>query len=115
MMRAIHWTLAALAGVLGVGHMTLGFLAEGDWSLGKHWFIGAGLAMAATAVANAISLRAGDRSSPLALLILNGLLAAYFATALPMLFAPQVIVGLIAFAGMAGLTALSVLKPQSVR
>lgn len=99
--------LASLALILGLGHLSLLLAAPSGWSERALWFAGTGLAIVVAAVLNLIGRHVpGRTASGLAIGACNLALAGFFAAAWPLLMGPQVVVGGLLFAVLAGLTLL---------
>ena len=105
MARRLGWLLSGAAVALGLGHLAVTFLAFERMSLDALWFAGSGLAIILGGIINLFALLASHDSAGRALLgIANLAMTAFVALILFLAPEPQVIIGLILFAG---LTALS--------
>ncbi len=102
-MRRLPIILAGIALALGLAHISLAALAPGAGSLGTLWFAGSGLAILVGGLLNLTMLRVErpDRLQKAAWLFANLALTAFFALALPLLPAPQTMVGTVVFALLA--------------
>ncbi|HEV7311894.1 MAG: hypothetical protein J0H88_00510 [Sphingomonadales bacterium] len=99
--RRITIALAVVAGLLGIVHLALATLIFGIWTTDVLWFVGTGVAIVIAAAANLIAVNAPDRAGRSILVIINAMMAGFFAAAWSVLPGPQVIVGGILFAGLA--------------
>jgi hypothetical protein len=93
--------LAIAAGLLGAAHLALTPLLYPAWTVDSLWFVGTGLAMLMGAGANLLGADAGGGMRRAGLVAMNLAMAAFFASAWPVLPEPQVIVGGALFAGLA--------------
>ncbi|HZG09282.1 MAG TPA: hypothetical protein VEZ70_09925 [Allosphingosinicella sp.] len=98
--------LAIAAGLLGTGHLALTPLLYTGWTIDSLWFVGTGLAMLIGAGANLLAVGGGNRMRRAGLLSINLAMAAFFASAWPVLPEPQVVVGGVLFAALAACAAL---------
>ena len=98
--------LAIAAGLLGTGHLALTPLLYPGWTLDSLWFVGTGLAMLTGAGANLLGIGEGGRVRRAGLVLINLAMAAFFASAWPVLPEPQVALGGLLFAGLAACAAL---------
>jgi len=102
MTRRIAWVLSVLAALLGLGHLTIGALSFQQLSFGALWFSGSGIAIVFGGILNLLALLADHGRAGRALLGLSNLaMAGFFALALIILPAPQVVVGLLVFTALA--------------
>lgn len=103
--------VAALAFALGVGHLSFLLASPPGWAADKLWFAGTGLAMLAAALLNLTGRHIPGRTlSGAAIVAANLVLVLFFASAWPVLKAPQVIVGGLIFAMLA---LLSLARPPA--
>ena len=98
-----RWTfaLATIAAVLGAGHLTLALLAYPAWTIDALWFVGTGLAVVIAAAVNFVALSGAGRNGQTLAIIVNFVMAGFFAAAWLVLPAPQVIVGSLVFFALA--------------
>lgn len=101
MQRRITITLAVVAGLLGLVHLALATLIYARWTPDSLWFVGTGLAIVIGAATNLVAANAPNRASRSILVIINAIMAGFFAAAWLVLPGPQVIVGGLLFAGLA--------------
>ena len=103
--RRAHWTLAVLALLLGLGHMS--FLAAAPrWSPDVAWFAGTGLAFILGGLLSIAAIRARDDRLVRGAAAVGALLLAGFALAVwTVVPQPQVIAAGVLFAALAGLAA----------
>ena len=108
MARRLAWLLSIAAILLGLGHLSLAVVAFGKLSLGALWFAGSGLAIVLGGMLNLFAQLASYGRAGRALLgFANLTTAAFFALALAIVPEPQVLVGLLLFAGLAALSWLA--------
>ena len=94
MLKRMRYILASLAIVLGIGHLTFGIIAYKDFSIDLLWFLGSGIAMIVTALAN-------FKNEKIWILRVQNALTLGFIVALAYLLPlPQIWVGLVLFAGL---------------
>ena len=94
MINTVRKTLASLAVLLGTAHLIFGMLAYKQFSLEMIWFLGAGIAMIVTALAN-------FKADKIWILKIKNALMLGFVLALVRLAPePQVWLGTILFAGL---------------
>ena len=95
MMRdKVQKTLASLALLLGIAHIGFGLFVFKTLNLEVFWFLGFGLAIIVTALANF------SPQNHVALKIQNGLMLLFISALLFMAPQPQVLLGCILFAGL---------------
>jgi hypothetical protein len=99
-LRRTTLLLAIVAGLLGMGHLALAPLIYPRWTVDSLWFVGTGLAMLTGAGANLLATGAKDRMRRIGLVAINLAMAAFFASAWPVLPEPQVVIGGLLFAGL---------------
>ena len=104
-LRRVRWGLAIAALLLGCGHLAIAAaaIAQGRWGLDALWFTSGGLAIVMPALLNMVALRApaGDRPARAVAVLASALTAGFFAIGYTVLPEPQVIVGIVLFAGLA--------------
>jgi hypothetical protein len=104
MVRRTLWVLSVLATLLGLAHLSIAAASFGQLSFQALWFIGAGVAIVVGGMLNLFALLATYGGGGRAVLgLANVALAGFFGLALTILPGPQVVVGLLLFAGLAGL------------
>lgn len=107
MTRRVAWALSIAAILLGLAHVSIGVMSFERLNFQALWFTGAGLAIVLGGMINLLGLTAADEGNGRVLLIIaNLVMAGFFALALIILPAPQVIVGLLLFAALAALPLL---------
>jgi hypothetical protein len=99
------WALALVAGLLGMVHVALTPLAYRGWTIEALWFVGTGFAMLIAALANVLSLSSIDRRGRILGIVINVMMAGFFAAAWFVLPGPQVIVGGVVFVCLVALQA----------
>lgn len=101
MFKRLAWLLSGGAVVLGLGHLSIAAMSFEQLSFDALWFAGSGLAIVVAGLFNLFALGASvDRKGGLILGIANLATSGFFAMALSIMPAPQVIVGLILFGGL---------------
>jgi F0F1-type ATP synthase assembly protein I len=105
MLRRVRSGLAAAALLLGCGHLAIAAIAisQGRWGLDALWFTSGGLAIVMPALLNMVALRApaGDLPARALAVFASAVTAGFFAVGYTVLPEPQVIVGMVLFAGLA--------------
>ncbi len=86
--------LASLAALLGVAHLVFGIIAYQAFSVDLLWFLGSGIAMIVTALANF----KGEKIWILR--VQNALVLGFVAALASLMPLPQVLAGLVLFAGL---------------
>ncbi len=114
-LRRLTLGLAITAALLGAAHTALTPLLYRAWALDSLWFVGTGLAMLAAAAANVLALGASGRLARILIVLIDLAMAGFFAAAWPVLAEPQVIVGGLLFAALAGCMALGGAVPLALR
>jgi membrane protein CcdC involved in cytochrome C biogenesis len=102
-MTQLMWAASILALVLALAHLAIaGFLAQRVWELQTLWFLGSGVALLLGALLNIITLRVAQRDLVVrnCLILGNTLVAGFFMLAVPLLKAPQALVGLVLYVGL---------------
>jgi hypothetical protein len=94
------WAASIAALVLALAHLAVaGFLAQRAWALETLWFLGSGIALLLGSILNIMALRAmkGDRIIQTCACFCNVVVAGFFLLALPLLKAPQALIGLVLY------------------
>lgn len=104
-MTKLAWVLSVAAMLLGLGHLSIAALSFPQLSFQALWFTGAGVAIVLGGMLNVFALMARYGGAARALLgIANLAMAGFFAMALILLPAPQVIAGIVLFLALAALS-----------
>ncbi|KLE32502.1 hypothetical protein [Aurantiacibacter gangjinensis] len=100
-LQTLALALAVIVGLLGGLHLALTPLAYAEWTIEALWFVGTGLAIVVAGTANFVGFRSWGLGGQRILTAINIAMGCYFAAAWLVLPGPQIIFGVMLFAGLA--------------